>query len=678
MNHKITTAHYTIRLDQLLQSKNYCTVNDAPFFAKLGIKADRDGFSKLCIPYWQRDYDWGGDLISHFFENISATFSRNDDDQPLRLGTIVLGQLIQTNDPQYEKNEFLVIDGQQRLRTLCFLFSKAQSLFTRLQGDQLKLPLYYGVGNEREDIWDVKNLDKYLLSPEQKEAFSEENLVKLPLSNRTLAGYCHLIEVHVIVTCFEYHGRQSNDNVFDRSMSRLFSRINLQSQPLNDVDIVKAQLIFQMRRLAMHEEANVLAHQWEVARALLRTRSEATKQIIESLLTQKSLLSDFNDPDFEKAFKGLPRSTRETQQIQFSRYLLLVKAFSDENKTKLTHTDPEDFLQSQGKLWKTFEPLFSTNTNQERIELLRADLRQFVTALKVINEIFLTWRPFLLLSRHQLTKDIIPAEEDIDYRDKIKWRFLRFQCFLASSSNSDRVWLENATLLLILRELASSSRVSTSSSKVIQTVLTKAQRKIFEKLGSSIVGKSKDQHDVLTARDWFLWQVLFEPIDNNDCFVVATAAMNTMLTSYPKLFKEPHNYEVDGCRFLIALRSHVKHANKLASSTGAEEIEHWISLQRGKPLDPRVQQRCDTTENLAHIANGTNQSLRDNPVLNKAGLISGDWWPTLQFLAAVTLELSNSSAILRNQTKPRSVNQFLDALKLFWSEVGKSYHPPEQ
>lgn len=685
MKHEIHTRHYQITLDKLLQPTVADAVRDAPFFAELGLDCDTaEDRAKLCIPYWQRDYDWGSELIANFLASVRDIFgSENTSNRPLRLGTIVLGQLKQTKNPQYKENELFVIDGQQRLRTLCFLFSKARSLVTSLQGDALKLPLYYGVGEHIEDAWDRNNLDNYLVTDDQKKAFADENLVNLNLSGRTLSRCFSSIEAHIIVVTFDFDARHRDENIFDRTMSRLFSRINLHSQPLNDLDVVKAQLIFQMRKLALAEESSVLARQWEVARALLRTNSEAGKETIDALLS-KGMLCDFDDEVLASAFSGMPRTSRESQQVQLSRYLLLVKAFADKNQTKLAHNEAADLLRSQGKLWESFKPLCYPTDAPENLEAVKTSLKSFVSALATVNNIFLNWRSVLLLSRAQLTTDHVPDEKDLKVTEKVKWKLLRFQCFLASAS-SDRVWLESPTLLMILRDIDANSYVPDSLAN-LGAVLRHAESRVFQKLGQSFEGKS-GQHDILTARDWFLWQALFEPEDKkkNPCFSKAAEALQTVLDQGCIAFKGPQKGEsadtaragakLDGTGLLRNLRLHVKRPEKLPTSTGAEEIEHWISMQRGKTLRSGVQERCNTTENMAHIANGTNQSLRDNTILNKANQISNDWWPTLQFHAAIVLEHRTAIGVLADQTKLAHVVKFLDGLKLFWSEVGMKYAP---
>ena len=197
-------------------------------------------------------------------------------------------------------------------------------------------------------------------------------------------------------------------------------------------------------------------------------------------------------------------------------------------------------------------------------------------------------------------------------------------------------------------------------------LLREAESQVFKKIGETS-DERRRQHNILAARDWFLWQafVAKEP-SYKDAAIQGLAALlhgdgNNYTHFKPKTADD----------LFRAISSHFAASPKMPTSTGAEEIEHWVSIQRGKKLEAGLQERCDSLENMAHIANGTNQSLRDLSIKAKANQLDSSWWPTLQFIAAITLE-HRGSQIIRDQQKPDYVDDFLDALARFWETVAKA------
>ena len=70
--------------------------------------------SSLKIPYYQRPYIWGEKSVTILYNDIYKAYKSNQNEY--RLGTIILH-----NDKN--KNEFNIVDGQQRLISLALLLS---------------------------------------------------------------------------------------------------------------------------------------------------------------------------------------------------------------------------------------------------------------------------------------------------------------------------------------------------------------------------------------------------------------------------------------------------------------------------------------------------------------------------------------------------------------------------
>ncbi len=663
--------HYDIRLDELLAPIDNNKSETKNFLNSL-MGGNIKEAPRLSIPYWQRDYDWGESLINRFFRSLinSRKTTEGFTERPLRLGNIVLGRLLQrTDDCQYQPYEFLVIDGQQRLRTVNALFRKAQVELGLFDGEPLGLPLYYGVGDNQVSLNDIKEINNSLITEEQKNAFKEDRLRELGLEQCTLRDWMHNIEVHLIITNFTFDARRKDINTFDKVMSRLFSRINLQARPLGDLDTVKAQLLFRLRILGNMTEAESLNAAWEKARALIVSCGEASEEIIDKLLNTTILDAAPKSDIFIQAFgKTQPLSLDEVR-MSFTRYLLLVLAFSTNNENLLKHRRSEEVLKREGILWECFKTLCTSSSADEIIA--------FVNALEKVNSIFLRWRPFLLMSRARLTQDIAPDESEKRHSQHEQWNFLRFQCFLASSSSSDRVWLENPILLKLLKSIsekeASAGRKIklTKRTSVFQELLQEAQSKVFEKISATNV-ETYGVHDVLVARDWFIWQAFIEK--DPKCQTAAIAGLRDLLNQGGGYARFGNDLTPED--LYKKLSSHFKISRRMPTSTGADEVEHWVSIERGKALERNVQKRCDQIENKAHIANGTNQSLRDLNIKGKANQIDETWWPTLQFLAAITIE-HNGNGIIRDQQKANNVTKFLNAIARFWESSAQSYSQAE-
>ena len=96
----------------------------------------------LNIPFWQRDYDWDKEQIEKFLDSVhKVTQSKSE----LYLGTLVLG--VHSEHP----DKILVIDGQQRLRSIQNLLIRSQPL--REPGRHtLVLPLVHGLGKAEKPI----------------------------------------------------------------------------------------------------------------------------------------------------------------------------------------------------------------------------------------------------------------------------------------------------------------------------------------------------------------------------------------------------------------------------------------------------------------------------------------------------------------------------------------------
>lgn len=74
--------------------------------------------SPLVIPQWQRGYSWKSEHITDFLDDINDFFSENKEKDFKKATFYLLGQIITV---QNERDEFEIVDGQQRITTMYLL-----------------------------------------------------------------------------------------------------------------------------------------------------------------------------------------------------------------------------------------------------------------------------------------------------------------------------------------------------------------------------------------------------------------------------------------------------------------------------------------------------------------------------------------------------------------------------
>lgn len=609
----IENVHFDIQLDELLtcDPKNI----NCPFFGKIGFSFP--DIASLCIPYWQRDYDWGKGLIARFIDDLEKSSSH-----PFRVGTVVLGRLAGSN-------EFIVIDGQQRLRTINNLCLYAQKC------EALSLPLYYGVGEDKLLLNKELCESTDQATAEQISAFTNwDKTIDVSVNLKDLLKRIHL---HVIVATFNTGGIEDVEGAFNRAMSSLFSRINVQAKPLDDIDLVKARLLLRLRE---KEDIDVssFSRVWETARAIVMTNSNCGE--VDKLLNTK-----LDDRGIEKIEEYIDKDMDdETLRLQFSRYLLMVNALYRNDIGFIKQYSSSDLRAINGPIKEKFQDLLSDAPLQA--------VEGFFKTLEEVNNIFLQWRPYLLVRRSQLIEDNEIYTKDAEV-DRLKLRFLQMQCVVNAGSPSSRNWLESKFLFLILKELLNSPDAYSNQS-TFEELLRNLENNLFTQI-------SDQNESGLTARDWFLWRTLFDKSEQESYL------KQIMLKGLSAMdLKKFNNYQSLEDLYDEIRKISKNHIVDFPRVTGATQIEHWVARTDNKS------KLCEDFANKAHIAVGVNQSLSDKRVQEKATNIKGEWWPTLKFLAIVT-QLHDLKEIKTQQDSTdkgtENIENFLKMLKDFWTQV---------
>ena len=577
----------------------------------------------LNIPFWQRDYDWGKEQIENFLASVHGAAQSKTD---LYLGTLVFG--VHSSYP----DKILVIDGQQRLRSIQNLLIRSRSFFGEDVGTAV-LPLVHGLGDAERPVQTDEAVEESLSVKDQKDAFLSANLEKKGFAAVSPEEWLPRLKFRVVLTRYEFEGNEGDKDPFDVVMSDLFSSVNRQAKPLDDIDVAKAKILFGLRKFGYEKEAEEFAREWETARML---------QLVPTQLADRALLDgDVLDDKTEKILTAVPYDP-ETVRVQFSRYLLLVKAFAEGVDAPVNKEYQE--IAYKGAFGDEFEKLRRGDDGDA--------LLAFAGALKTVNDLFLANRDFLLLARRNRVE--VKEGEEAEKRPLLtpaRNRLLMFQGYV-SGGTTRASWFSEKTLMRLLRELACCRQVEDAA---LDEILVRLEKELFKDLLSS-----SGERPTLTARDWFLWRALFDVEGNPVYKMIETSTSSFTVDSGEALLKSlrenAKSYKPDG----------------LPTVTGAAQVEHWAAIERGREKEQKMIDLFESLSNKAHIAEGLNQSMRNDSILKKAGHRDPSWWPTLQFLAAYSA-CGRGWAVAENSLDQTNLEAFIKPLDEFWKTVAEEY-----
>lgn len=506
------------------------------------------------------------------------------------------------------------------------------------------LPLFHGLGEAERPIQTDEAVEASLSSDEQRKVFSLDSLKSKGFDKTPPEVWLTCLKFRVVLTRFEKDDEVGKDP-FDVVMSNLFANVNRQAKPLDDIDVVKAKLLFGLRKFGCENEAEVFAREWETARML---------QLVPAERADRALLdSDVLDDKIEETLTAVPYDP-ETVRVQFSRYLLLVKAFA-EGAEKPDDREYREIAE-EGIFGNTFGDLCQGEN--------REALLTFAEALKTVNDLFLTNRDFLLLARRnrvEIKEEATQAEgtkkgAEAEKRSSLtpaQDRLLLFQGYVSGGTTSPN-WLAHRMLMRLLCELPKGRKADDAE---LDAILEELESDLFRDL----VDEKRGEHAVLTARDWFLWRALFD-VEGNPVYRRAVKGCDNMIKTSAASFTAG-----SGEALLRMLRENAGpyKPEGLPTVTGASQIEHWAAIERGKEKEQPLIDLFESLSNKAHIAEGLNQSMRNDGILKKAGNRDRTWWPTLQFLAAYSV-CGKGWAVAENSLDQTNLGTFIGPLDAFW------------
>lgn len=281
-----------------------------------------------------------------------------------------------------------------------------------------------------------------------------------------------------------------------------------------------------------------------------------------------------------------------------------------------------------------------------------------------MNDLFLTNRDFLLLARRnrvEIKEEATQAEgtkkgAEAEKRSSLtpaQDRLLLFQGYVSGGTTSPN-WLAHRMLMRLLCELPKGRKADDAE---LDAILEELESDLFRDL----VDEKRGEHAVLTARDWFLWRALFD-VEGNPVYRRAVKGCDNMIKTSAASFTAG-----SGEALLRMLRENAGpyKPEGLPTVTGASQIEHWAAIERGKEKEQPLIDLFESLSNKAHIAEGLNQSMRNDGILKKAGNRDRTWWPTLQFLAAYSV-CGKGWAVAENSLDQTNLGTFIGPLDAFW------------
>lgn len=575
---------------------------------KLTLEALAQRYDVFRIPLWQRGYAWGQEQIDRFCTIVEKTNACP--------GLIVLIEGIP------DERTALVVDGQQRLRTLSHLLAANSS------NQPLKLSRD---SPEEEDI-----LSKFKWS---------SNLPKLES--------CRMIVTNIKIKKPETTDQEAQRN-FDREEVRLavrhFERINRQRMNLLPVDRLKANILVELRRNKEIMEPAVFDECWERLRAAVwidgLTRAQWNELRSGHLPASIGLQT--------------PRTAQRLNSQEASLMRLLMSA-----DRLAEHADVKEGLSRQNlaELRKQFDKQFDPRTWKRH--------EPFCSLLRRIADVATDTRALML---RRGDEDDEKALFDVIKDKEAHGRLLWLECLLSAVETT---WVGSLPFLLILRELVREGQYDlddrcANAVRAVQSWLV--PKLAFEDAGA------------LTARDWFLYRAVWLSDDESESIrsAMASAMADAAAAQVRKRGAASCWSGREDLFEKIAAAMKIRFGSaggNFPSKGGGREIDHWIPLERGNHKFSDEQKEKNRRNLLekncmrAHIPNGLNQSWRNaNPDEKKTDLFNNSskaagCWPTLLFMAVLTDLLGER---FPEDTNLDELEDFADGLESFWGNFSSA------
>lgn len=618
--------------------------------ALLRLFAQGTGGPTLVLPYWQREYDWKQSLIERFVRTLRL----GTHDRPMSIGAIVLGH--STAHP----DEWILVDGQQRLRTLLHW----RSLVSPEQ-EPKREKIRFVRGSIEEG--GVATLDTEEWEDEERVECGWQQVKEQweKIGRPDASSWEENVTVHLILAMFE--GDATSDESFHEALSTLFGRINRTSRRLDILHEWKARCLQTLlQNESLYDEKVVqFVSIWEALAAQAMRPMELDETSWEEV-RQASLLTE--EKRGQRLLVEFP--SQEDHEALFARLLITAKdlapAWAGDNENNVTwqapHRTKRELLHVDGPLREIVDKEMSQVTH----------VAAFLMSMERLQKTLEAWHDVLMLSHEHLPKkeamtDSTPSVVDVGPAEK---RLLVLEAFVESATKS-RSWTETSVFRHVAVALGRDDSTDLEHrTNALRRAVNEAESVLFS--GPMVKSDAATQERLL-SRDWFLWRVL-----GDEC------CDEGMLVQTVPIFKRALDQLFDTASGLFAktedelykdLRDTFSKLCSLPSSTGAAEVEHWVpqSVNDGKK---KPDNRIDELFNKALISKSLNLQLSNLSLRDKAQRVLNDLHdsnssvrPTLCFLAVLAQALSDEAGIVGSLQDDKAREQYFNAIEDFWKVV---------
>ncbi|WP_457623140.1 DUF262 domain-containing protein [Persephonella sp.] len=304
------------------------------------------------VPEYQRPYVWNRDNVLELLEDLWFSFTIGETNEYF-IGSLVLRKL---NESPI-KNEYEILDGQQRLTTFLlifntfknkfkgdtllkdtlsqFLFQKRnqytntperQRIVFKIRGNSNQFLTYLirnsEIDNNLEEDISIKNMKKAI---ETIEKFIDEKVEKF--GEEKVKNFVAYILNKVVLI---YVSTDTFEDAF-----RLFTILNNRGVPLTNADILKAINIGEIESSESPSIADFYAKKWESMHNYFEENFERFLEYIRTILVKdkanKSLLEEFEEKIYKKRKLAKGRETIDTIERYFNIYKKIIDFTIDED-----------------------------------------------------------------------------------------------------------------------------------------------------------------------------------------------------------------------------------------------------------------------------------------------------------------------------------------------------------
>ena len=280
----------------------------------------------LCIPVYQRDYNWGKEQCKQLYDDLISLIIHNRKNH-------FFGSVVDAQDPNGGKNDYIIIDGQQRITTISLLILAFKSLVV---GNEFVLEKYSHKNlmaridrilfNEDEEI-------RLLPAPNCRDAYfalfkDEEDFIR---DSNVTANYTYfkkrLEEDKDQFTADQIWNAISVLNIIDIYLEAsddaqlIFESLNSTGLALSEGDKIRNYL---MMSLSIKEQERYYEEYW---RKIEINTSPRTDFFIRDFLTVKTRRVPNRDNiynDFKAYIRNLDKEEVISEMLKFSKYCYLV------------------------------------------------------------------------------------------------------------------------------------------------------------------------------------------------------------------------------------------------------------------------------------------------------------------------------------------------------------------